>query len=236
MSEPLYMKIVTEIRKRIFEGVYNPGDLIPSENELALSFSVSRVTIRKSLNVLDNEGYITPWHGKGYFVLTPDHNKFILDFVEFSYDQQLKLNNVKVIEPSEEIRKALALREGRKVILIRRIFTRQDLPIACDEKYIPYDKGMPLVEEEIKYADLPEVVAAKISPFALQTNLEIGIEFASEEISKELACENNEPLLVAYRYIKNQYGVRVAYGKRYMRKEYGRMKAYSGYSPSGNHK
>lgn len=51
----------------IVSGKYKPGDKIPSENELAAAFSVSRHTVRKALAILAAEGYINAEHGKGTF-------------------------------------------------------------------------------------------------------------------------------------------------------------------------
>ncbi|MDR3552578.1 MAG: GntR family transcriptional regulator [Clostridia bacterium] len=236
MGEPVYFKIANELRKGIFEGKFNPGDLMPSENELASSFNSSRVTTRKSLGILENEGLIAAWHGKGYFVQTPEHNKYTMYFEEHNPAFKSKIQKVTVVKPTDEVKNALSLKEGQKVVLIRRIVLNDDIPVACDEKYIPYNRGDPLVETEIQYADFPEIVAAKSSPFAIQTDMEIGFEVASANLSVALSCRQEEPLLVTYRYIINHYGIKVGFEKMYMRKAYGRLRAHSGYSFVGKRK
>jgi len=65
---PQYKKVYEILRKHIMEGVYNEGDLLPSENELCVIHKVTRPTIRKALDRLVNEGYIKKQQGKGSIV------------------------------------------------------------------------------------------------------------------------------------------------------------------------
>lgn len=62
-----YNIILEELKKQILEGAIQPGDKLPSENELSDKYSVSRQTIRKALAILQNEGYIYAEHGRGTF-------------------------------------------------------------------------------------------------------------------------------------------------------------------------
>ena len=67
-SLPQYKKVYEILRKHILEGVYNEGDLLPSENELCIIHKVTRPTIRKALDRLVSEGYIKKQQGKGSIV------------------------------------------------------------------------------------------------------------------------------------------------------------------------
>ena len=68
----LYRNISDDIRNAILTGRYSADDMIPSENELAAKYATSRVTVRKALRILENEGLIKPLRGKGYIVLSPE--------------------------------------------------------------------------------------------------------------------------------------------------------------------
>ena len=65
---PLHSKVYETLRSHIDEGIYNEGDLLPSENELCAVHRVTRPTIRKALDRLTNEGYIVRRQGKGSIV------------------------------------------------------------------------------------------------------------------------------------------------------------------------
>ena len=65
---PLYHRISTVLIEQIREGRYPPGSSLPSEIELAERFNVSRVTIRKTLDRLEQGGLVERRQGRGTFV------------------------------------------------------------------------------------------------------------------------------------------------------------------------
>jgi DNA-binding GntR family transcriptional regulator len=65
---PLHKKVYEQLRKHITEGIYNEGDLLPSENELCSIHIATRPTIRKALDRLATEGFIIKQQGKGSIV------------------------------------------------------------------------------------------------------------------------------------------------------------------------
>jgi GntR family transcriptional regulator len=66
--EHLSQQIAGRLRDAIDAGEYQPGDLLPSEWELARRYQVSRPTVRKALRVLRTEGLIAVEQGRGTFV------------------------------------------------------------------------------------------------------------------------------------------------------------------------
>lgn len=70
-SAPLYIQIKDDIQRKIETGHYSDGDKLPSERELCEAFSVSRIPVRKALEMLEAEGLIRSFQGKGSFVKTP---------------------------------------------------------------------------------------------------------------------------------------------------------------------
>ena len=67
-SNPLYLELADRLRSDIDAGTYEPGDRMPSEPALVESTGYSRSTVRKALQTLVDEGYITKSQGKGTFV------------------------------------------------------------------------------------------------------------------------------------------------------------------------
>lgn len=65
---PLYEQIYQHISEAIASKQYLPGDKLPSEKELAEQYGVSRITSKKALETLSEEGKITRIVGKGSFV------------------------------------------------------------------------------------------------------------------------------------------------------------------------
>ena len=228
-GKPLHAIISSELKLKILSGEFNPSDMLPSENEFAKQYNTSRVTVRKSLQMLENEGLIYAYHGKGYFVANPAHNDFKINFSETERGYEVVYKEINVGYPSKEVSAALEIASSQIVIEIRRIIKKRGVPVALDIKYIPYEKGMPTLEAEMNYAVFPEIAAAKKAPFAFHTRMEIGAELPDKATARQLQCPANTPLLVVYRWLINQNGRRFGYGVKYMLKEYGRLTAKSGY-------
>lgn len=67
----VYQQIADELRTRIRGGTYQPGGKLPSETELVEEFDVTRITVRRGLAVLQQEGLTETVRGKGVFVSLP---------------------------------------------------------------------------------------------------------------------------------------------------------------------
>ncbi len=228
-GEPIYQTIASELRNEIISGKRNPNDMLPSENELTVRYQTTRATVRKSLQILEYEGLIHSWPGKGYFVSTPAHHVFSFEFTEDEPEKEITYNNINVIRASEEMQKIFNLEAGKKVIEISRSIKNKGTAVAYDVKYLPYTKGTPLIEKEINYSVFPDIIAAKAPPFAFYTKMEIGAELPTERVANALHCGNSEPMLVIFRYFIDHNDQCIGYGKKYLRSEYGRLVARSGY-------
>jgi DNA-binding GntR family transcriptional regulator len=67
-APPKYAQIVQALRRRIAEGTYPPGSLLPSESQLVREFGVSRPTVVRALQTMELRGEIDREHGRGSFV------------------------------------------------------------------------------------------------------------------------------------------------------------------------
>ncbi|MCM3783192.1 GntR family transcriptional regulator [Neobacillus mesonae] len=72
MSQPLYQQIITSLLQEIDTGRLLPGDQVPSEKELTDKYQVSRITAKKALDLLADEGVIVRIRGKGSYVNSPE--------------------------------------------------------------------------------------------------------------------------------------------------------------------
>ena len=67
-SERLYERIASQIEQRIAAGELKPGDQLPSENELAKQFAVSRTAVREAIKALREQRMVEVRPGKGTFI------------------------------------------------------------------------------------------------------------------------------------------------------------------------
>lgn len=129
-SEPAYSQLAAIILRQIAEGVYPPGTKIPSESHLSKQYDLSIMTVRQAIGVLREQGILERVHGTGTFVKR-------LKFVETQFDlnslrdifQDPRHNQVKVLDirlerSDRETAEKLQLPPGARVILIRRLLSR----------------------------------------------------------------------------------------------------------------
>ena len=81
----LSTQIENQLKDQILTGMLKPGERLPSENELAEIFKVSRVSIRQALQSLAAQGLIETRIGDGSFISQPNIGIFMQDVIPDVY-------------------------------------------------------------------------------------------------------------------------------------------------------
>lgn len=77
---PLYVQVRDQLVRRLIDGDWQPGQLIPSEIELAREIGVSQGTIRKALDAMTTENLLIRRQGRGTFVARPEESRILFQF------------------------------------------------------------------------------------------------------------------------------------------------------------
>lgn len=139
---PLYQQIKSLITKGLQAGEWKPGELIPSEMELAVRFKVSQGTVRKAIDELSSENLVVRRQGKGTFVATHHEARSQYRFLRLFPDNAEKIypNNqiveVKRMRAPAEVARLLELKLGEPVIFIKRIQSFNDVPTILEEIWL----------------------------------------------------------------------------------------------------
>lgn len=231
MAAPVYTQIMEALKNRISSGELKPGDAIDSESALCKEFSASRMTVRKGLAILINEGYIYSIPGKGNFVQNPDYTKYKIHYNEMSNSinsvDKTNLLEVNIIMPDQKLADSLQISKNKNVILIRRLFYTDGEPVAYDVKYLLYYRGMPIVEKEIQYATFPEMISKGTPLFALKKELAIYAQIPDEVTKQYLNIYNDLALLVVEQKMLNKENKPMGLGITYFRSDYIRLQGCS---------
>ena len=134
---PKYARVVLEIRRRIENGDYAPGSMLPSESQLVRDFAVGRTTVVRALQMLQQDGWITREHGRGSFVKGRPASDVragrrglaLLDRPETQ--PGVRLVDVGQVDAPPEVASLLGLDGGGGRVLARRSLTIRD-EIASD--------------------------------------------------------------------------------------------------------
>jgi GntR family transcriptional regulator len=142
---PIYVQIRESLRGEITQGIFKRGQKLPSEQELASQFKVSRMTIRESIEDLVDEGLLYRRHGVGTFVAFPhlqrDHTRLTSFFDKAENDGiQIRATLLcrEVLPAKPKIAKALDIPAGSKVIRVKTLRFADNVPITVHDAYMPH--------------------------------------------------------------------------------------------------
>lgn len=140
---PLYQQIKALITQSLQSGEWKPGELIPSEIELAGRFKVSQGTVRKAIDELAAENLVVRRQGKGTFVATHHEARAQFRFLRLmpdagephSADNQIL--DVKRLRAPAEVARLLDIKPGDSVIFIKRVQSFDGAPTIVEELWLP---------------------------------------------------------------------------------------------------
>ncbi len=140
---PLYLQVKESLVRRLIEGSWQPGQLIPSEMELAREIGVSQGTIRKALNAMTSENLLVRRQGHGTYVAAPEESRILFQFFRLVPDSGERrfptstiLHWAKERATSEET-KALTLGPSAYVFRIERVRKLGDEPLIVERISLP---------------------------------------------------------------------------------------------------
>jgi len=157
------------IKAYLIQGIVsrNFSDMVPSENQLADKFGVSRMTARRALGDLEREGCLERIPGKGTFVRQSEHYTSgffrVRPFKDWADDLNVTLSSKvidsRIIDPSERI--AAKLGYDGQVILLRILNCFDQTPVRYAVRYLRADKCAGMLWENLEEASIHEILINK---------------------------------------------------------------------------
>jgi DNA-binding GntR family transcriptional regulator len=153
--EPAYAQLANILRRQVAAGMFRPGDQLPSEAMLCQSYQVSPMTVRRTINLLAEEGVVSTVQGRGTFVkpLELGRAAFGLQELQDLFDDPaltVKLLDARIVSADERTARKLNLAAGDKAIYIRRLLSINGEPAFYHREYLIYDPTRPIVEAEME--------------------------------------------------------------------------------------
>jgi GntR family transcriptional regulator, frlABCD operon transcriptional regulator len=164
-SSPLYFQLKTNIKDAIEKGGYQPGEKLPNEAELCEIYGVSRITVRRAIQDLADEGFLERKQGKGTFVTRTKVARELISVDGFSgFSKQLGKNPSKrvlaceEIGASTEIAEALNIEAGSPVLRLARLMYIDGLPFQVDIAHYSLERFPNLTARIHEYASSYDVL------------------------------------------------------------------------------
>ena len=159
---PLYRQIKGLITRSLQQGDWKPGELIPSEADLARRFGVSQGTVRKAVDELAAEGLLLRRQGRGTFVSTHHEERVKFRFLRLVPDatvegerplpqpMERQFLECRRARASQEVARTLGIKAGESVTQIRRLLLLAGEPVVFEDIYLPGPAFRALTAERLE--------------------------------------------------------------------------------------
>ena len=223
---PRHAQISQWLMDEIEKGVFKPEEKLPSENQLAQKFDVSRVTIRRALQSLESDSVIYRCQGLGSFVSderTPHSLVRLTDFNEdmgkAGQDASSKVIEFSAVDSPKWLCDLLNIDEGNKVMRIDRLRLGNNEPVAFDITWLPILYGQLLDEKALQETTIYKQLEDNYEIPIIRGCYRMSAELADKELAAHLDVPEKSALFLIDRISYTIGDKPVYYQKRYYRND-----------------
>lgn len=209
-----YREVYSDIKRDILTNHYRAGHALPTQDELANKYDISRITLKKSIHLLEEEGLVFSKQGSGTFVRQRMNNQsgelLPLDLpvgVTYSHRDQKITSKILYFDarlPSKEEQKNLQIKGNEPVYEIKR------LRLINGEKYSFEHTLMPVsiapLDEKIIQESIYDYLGSKVKLQLTDAQRIVYAEAADEEAASILGVKVANPLFVIKQTAYDQRG------------------------------
>lgn len=210
MAEPKFLKIKQHIIKNIETGDWPENTKVPSENEFAEHFSVSRMTARRALQELTDENILFRTRGSGTYVASLKSQSSLLEIKNIADEIRSRGHHYHAqcltLETRALPEQLVALFSKHKTVFYSEILHfENETPLQLEQRYV-CPVHIPEYLNQDFSVTTPHEYLSKVAPLTEATH-EIEAIIASSEINQLLAISNQQPCLQVKRRTWSSNGV-----------------------------
>lgn len=200
---PKYQGVSNEILRRISNGTYPVGGLLPSEPVLAMEFGVARGTLRRALQTLHEQGVLQTVHGKGSYVLTrTPEGSIAQSFVGLSEAFSLSPKEMETRVLKHEIVAAstfgflpLGINADERILHLHRVRSLAETPVADLNNWVRLSLAPGIQEYDFEESGLLEALD-QVVPAPISTGQRsFEARKAPADVASRLQIAEGDPLL-----------------------------------------
>jgi len=213
---PLYYQLKQLLAERITKGEWQPGDMLPTEEQLQDQYKLSRTTVRQALKELEIEGLISRHRGRGTLVSRPK--------ISHSPDPRFNLTaylNEQGMRPgwrvlsagwvrvTAEVAERLAVESDLLLYQLRRLRLANDEPIGYHIAHVIPALGQAIDENRLDQGGSLDYLRATGQLDQSLSNRTIEAILATDEVARQLDVLKGSPILMIRRRVFNVSGMPV---------------------------
>jgi GntR family transcriptional regulator len=190
-----YQEIADAVRELVAAGHYAPGRVLPSEAELSAQFDASRVTIRRALETLRDDGLIAARQGFGWFVASKPLRQTLGQLAtiegqlgQSGIDTERKIIEFAFVRAGGRVKEALSTDH---VLRVKRVNLADGEPFAVVTVWCPGELGQNLSRRDVERSPFYELLGVRLRG-ATQT---IGADAATADDAALLGIPVGSPVL-----------------------------------------
>ena len=206
-SAPLYRQLAETLQLHMETGKIAPNEPLPAERDLAISFKVSRDTVRKAIRLLEERGVLYSDHGRGTFAAPAavrQMSRFLDSFSEDTLKRGgspgQKILSMENVAANMAIASLLHVEAHVPLLRIRRLRLMDDAIVGLQDSYLHLPQGARLERKELERAgSLYRLLIDKFSIEPSESLESVGAIAASADDALLLGVGPGTPLLVCER-------------------------------------
>ena len=203
---PLYHRVYVLLRERIINGIYRPGDKLPSEPALMHAFGVSRITIKRALNDLAAQGLLERSRGRGTTVtqagaqlrmnppITASIDGLLANLSAVGKGTSVDVVAFEYVRASPDVASHLQLPEGTLVQHAARVRHLGQRPYAHSTSFLPEALGRTFSRDALKAKPLIDLIR-QAGVRVGQVDQTITSTLADHDMARYLDVDVGSPLL-----------------------------------------
>ncbi len=222
---PLYYQLKESILTAIKNKEFEVGDRLPSERELAEYHNISRMTVKKAVDILVDNGYLNRKQGSGTFISDYQESYSISPLLSFSREMEQKglSYKSKLLQFSkiknDKISKKMNLSSDKELYHIQRLRLIEGKPFLLENTYLSAEKFIGLEKNEIENNSLYKIIKEKYGIKLINAEAEVEAVIFDSQTAKKMQVQEGILGLYFEQFSKNENNNIVEYTSAYYRND-----------------
>jgi GntR family transcriptional regulator len=221
---PYYQQLYSILRRQIDDGVWRPGDRLPSEAELGQTYDLSRITVRQAFEMLVNDGLIYRRRGSGSYVAVPTIQQGLNRIISFTDDMRqrglhpgTRVISTRLEAAPADVASRLNIEPGTEVAVLERLRLADGEPMSVEISTLVHSRCPGVLDSDYAVIPLRRALADRYGIHLERAAQEIRAVPADMALALQLGVAMRAPLFYIQRVSFSGEGVPVEYLRVYHR-------------------